>query len=76
MTAGPPRRIAAALLSAAVVVATAAPAGAAPAPHVPARVREVVTTVEWASIEVVDAGLHHRRTVVPLTRAFTIERVL
>ena len=76
LTAKPPRRIAAALLSAAAVVAAAPPAGAAPVPHAPARVREVVTTVEWASIEVVDAGFHHRRTMVLLTRAFTVERVL
>ena len=76
LTAKPPRRIAAALLSAVTVVAAAPPAGAAPVPHAPARVREVVTTVEWASIEVVDAGFRHRRTMVLLTRAFTVERVL
>jgi len=76
LTARPLRRIAAALLSAAAVVATAPPAGAATTSHAPVRVREVVTTVEWASIEMVDAGLHHRRKPVPLTRAFTVERVL
>ena len=80
LTAKRPRRtaaaLAAALLSVTAVVTTAPPAGAATTPHAPVRVREVVTTVEWASIEVIDAGLHHRRKLVPLTRAFTVERVL
>ncbi|MGW5748166.1 hypothetical protein [Amycolatopsis sp. NPDC003861] len=73
MTANPARRLAAVLLSAAAVVATAPPAGAMTAPRV---VREVVTTVEWAAVDVVDAGLQHRRLMVRLTRAFTVDRVL
>lgn len=73
LTAKPARRLAAVLLSAAAVVATAPPARAAAAPRV---VREVVTTVEWAAVDVVDAGLRHRRMTVRLTRAFTVERVL
>ncbi|MET8998496.1 hypothetical protein [Amycolatopsis sp. NPDC004169] len=68
----PPRRIAAVLavvlLSAAEVATTAPPAAAVTTSYAP--VPEVVTTVRWTSVVVVDAHFHRRLRMVRLTRAF------